>query len=91
MSPVGRASFTFHLLDLVEDKPRRTDVPTLAEMRALSPVEELCIYGEDDRDSPCPQLAGTPFIDVVRRAGGHRTHDYETFSDLILEALAATT
>jgi len=88
LSPNRTASFEFHLLDLVRERSRPTDLPMLPEVEALS-LPMLCIYGTEDHDSLCPLLPpGTARL--VRQSGGHRLHDAgaiaKALSELIVKA-----
>jgi type IV secretory pathway VirJ component len=90
MSPEVNASFEFHLSDLVKTTPRPTDVPTLPELKRLREQKEyahlpvICVYGRDEAHSLCP-AAPPGMMRVEARAGGHRTSDYASFAELVLE------
>ena len=64
------ASFDFHWQDLLHDTRRSTDLPTRPELDRIAGTRILCVYGEDERDSLCPSLAG-PAVRVARIPGGH--------------------
>jgi type IV secretory pathway VirJ component len=61
--------------------------PILPEAEKLRGSSVACIYGEDDDDSICPELAPGDFS-VVKLAGGHHFGgDYENLARIILEGL----
>jgi type IV secretory pathway VirJ component len=73
-SPSRSASFEFHLVDLLEDVARPSDIPTLPELERSRGTRALCVYGADERDSLC-SIAPAGLVHVVQRAGGHRSRD----------------
>lgn len=86
LGPAERASFEFHLSDLVKDTARPTDRLTLPEVTALRGTPMLCVYGREESGSLCP-AAPPGLMRVVAREGGHRTGDHATLSALVLDAL----
>jgi type IV secretory pathway VirJ component len=65
-----RASFEFHLEDLIHDVARPTDLATRPEVEKLGGTPLLCMHGENERDSFCEQpVAG---MRVLVHPGGHR-------------------
>lgn len=87
------ASFEFHLLDLFSDAHRATDIPVapeLTRMVAGSPgLRAFCVYGEDEKNSVCKQVAGAPSLRRIARGGAHHfDKDYPGLGRLALEELA---
>jgi type IV secretory pathway VirJ component len=86
LSPSRFASFEFHLIDLVSDKRRPTDIPLLPVVKGLQGLPMLCVYGSDDPGALCP-LAPPELMKIVALRQGHRMEDPEGVSALILQAL----
>jgi len=83
------ANFTFHLIDLVENKIRKDDLPAVPEIEKLAGRKILCFYGADEKSSACPSLAPT-VATVVRMPGGHHFDDkYGEIASHILSAVSA--
>ena len=63
------ATFEFHVSDWI---PGAGDSghPTVPEIRRMAGAKILCLYGNEESDSPCPKLAG-PGIKAVALPGGH--------------------
>lgn len=66
-----RASFKFHLIDLVKDVERDDDLMALPEVERLRGLRIVCIYGSDDAVSGC-RGADPTLMQVIERPGGHR-------------------
>jgi type IV secretory pathway VirJ component len=84
---VGRtAMFQFHLTDWL-DTGRGADArPVLPQVRALAWTRRLCVFGEDDDSSLCPELDGLG-VEVKKVPGNHHfNEDYAGVAKLILEA-----
>ena len=47
------ANFEFHMLDMVKDTRRDSDVPIIPELLKLKGVPMTCVYGSDEKDSGC--------------------------------------
>ena len=79
-----KASFEFHLSNWIGASG---DKPIAPEARKLLAADTLCIYGQDERDSLCPQLAPT-HVRALSLAGGHHFGgDYDALAARILEAV----
>jgi type IV secretory pathway VirJ component len=76
------ANFEFHLSNWVSKDTAGT--PILPEFAQPSGVPVVCLYGEDESSSLCPQLAsGT--VQVLKVQGGHHFGgDYEQLATLLL-------
>lgn len=62
-----KASFEFHVSNWIGPSG---DKPIAPEATKLAAFRTLCIYGQDERDSLCPQLA-PGHVQAVPLAGGH--------------------
>jgi len=62
-----KASFEFHVSNWIGPSG---DKPIAPEAAKLAAARTLCIYGQDERDSLCPQLA-PEHVQAVPLAGGH--------------------
>jgi len=70
ISASERASFEFHLEDLVRDVARSTDLATRPEVEKLRDVPLVCMRGEEEPDSFCEHPV--PGMRVLVHPGGHR-------------------
>ncbi len=85
LGPGRTVDFRFHVADWWSNAHRDTDLPILPEVsRLLGGVPLLCVYGEEDTDTVCPQLpAGS--AEVVRMKGAHHFDGaYAELGELIL-------
>ncbi len=77
------AAFEFHVSDWIPgaDGAGR---PTLPEVRRMQPARVLCLYGSDEGDSPCRQLAGPTERSEALAGGHHFGGDYAALARLIV-------
>ncbi|MEP9396845.1 AcvB/VirJ family lysyl-phosphatidylglycerol hydrolase [Mesorhizobium sp. KR2-14] len=62
-------------------------VPTMPELERIDPALVQCIYGEEEDDTACPDLAGRK-VEVVKTSGGHHFNgDYAALADKIISGL----
>lgn len=62
-------------------------VPTLPELARINPGLVQCIYGEEEDDTACPQLAGGA-IETIKTSGGHHFDgDYAGLAEKIIDGL----
>lgn len=81
-----RASFEFHLTDLIRDNRRQSDLPTRPQLERLAGVSLICVVGIDERDSLCDRpVAG---MRVFSHRGGHRVGGDSEVIELLLNELA---
>ena len=66
-----QASFQYRPTDIFADGLRFTDRPVKPEVEKLRGLRMMCISGERETGSLCPQLDSS-LIRVARHAGGHR-------------------
>jgi type IV secretory pathway VirJ component len=79
-----RASFEFHVGNWLGNDDDDA-LPTRPESSKLEPRHTLCIYGADEPDSPCPQLAPAG-VQAVQMPGGHHFDGaYDALAATILE------
>ncbi len=79
-----KASFEFHVSNWIGPSG---DKPIAPEAAKLAAVRTLCIYGQDERDSLCPQLA-PGHVQAVPLAGGHHFGgEYGALAARILDAI----
>ena len=84
LGPGQKASFEFHLSNWIGPSG---DKPIAPEAAKLTAVRTLCIYGQDERDSLCPQLA-PGHVQAVPLAGGHHFGGgYGALAARILDAI----
>lgn len=80
----AQADFEFHLSNWVADTEGR---PVRPEINRLAGIKTLCVFGEDEEDSLCPDLPAARII-PLRMAGGHHFDgDYKVLAGRILVAL----
>jgi len=81
------ASFEFHVGNwLSDDDPDA--LPIRPEAARLLPHKTLCIYGADEKDSLCPQLAPASVEAYAMKGGHHFDGNYEELAKIILERAA---
>jgi len=67
----------------------RSGPSTVAEIAHLSGPPLLCLYGQDESDSPCPAL-DRHRAQVIELPGGHHFNgDYTDLARIILRSAAA--
>jgi len=79
----SNASFEIRIADWVASGDGGP--PTRPEVTALGAVPVLCIYGEGESDSICPQLTAANVARVEIGRGHHFSGEYATIADRILE------
>ena len=84
------ANFEFHLIDLVKDTERDSDIPIMPELRKLQGVPMVCVYGSDEKASGC-RGAPESLMHADERDGGHHFDGADkTLADVVLKLLKAT-
>jgi type IV secretory pathway VirJ component len=86
LGPSPKVEFEFHVADWMRDSSGgeavRPEIDKLASLRIL------CLSGEEDRDSLCPELVGRPHIEVVTLKGAHHFDGgYDNLGRIIIEHL----
>ncbi|MES2683362.1 MAG: AcvB/VirJ family lysyl-phosphatidylglycerol hydrolase [Pseudomonadota bacterium] len=81
-----RAAFEFHLSSWVDDRDQ--GLPTAPEIARLGDIPTWCIYGAEDADSVCAELAPSAKLTVKQLPGDHHFNgDHAALTTLILAAL----
>lgn len=84
LGPAKKAEFEFHLTDWVGFGS--SGEPTVPEIKKLKP-KSLCIYGDNEKDSACPDVQ-TKLTKVIPWRGGHHFDgDYQMLAKSILQEL----
>jgi len=83
LGPGQKASFEFHLSNWMGPSG---DMPIAPEALKLNAASTLCIYGEAERDSLCPQLAPEHARALPLTGGHHFGGDYAGLAARILDA-----
>ncbi len=79
----GLASFKFHLGNWFGGEAG--GVPILPEVLKLGSEATLCIYGEDEEDSLCPQIPAGHVQALALPGGHHFDKDYDKLAEIILD------
>jgi len=82
--------FEFHLSDWLAGSSAGKGLPVLPEVRKLRGSKILCLYGEEENESPCRQLDRNLAQSLVLRGGHHFGGDYEAIARIILNEWAVT-
>ena len=87
LGPSPAASFEFHLSDWFSSTASSGALATLPEIQRLDPTPRLCIYGDAEKLSVCPDLAGSG-VELRKVPGDHHfDNDYEGLATLMLTAM----
>jgi len=84
LGPGQKASFEFHLANWMGPSGDR---PIAPEALKLSAASTLCIYGQAEKDSLCPELAPDHAQPMPLAGGHHFGGEYEALATRILEAM----
>jgi type IV secretory pathway VirJ component len=68
LGPSYRADFEFHVADWLRTDSR--GAPTSPEIKRLDPLPVLCVHGEKEAESVCPNVVG-PHVTDLKTSGGH--------------------
>ena len=85
LGPGQKASFEFHVTHWIGPSGDR---PIAPEATRLSSATTLCIYGVDEKDSLCPELAPRHARPMPLGGGHHFGGDYDKLAAHILETIA---
>ena len=77
------ASFEFHVADWIPGSGEGGR-PTAPEIARMGDAAVLCLYGSDEQDSPCPQVARAGVQAVALSGGHHFDGDYGALAQQIL-------
>jgi type IV secretory pathway VirJ component len=81
------ASFEFHLSDWIGGTGSRNTLPIQPEVEKLGWVKRLCIFGVEESDSGCPQLAQEDVVVLQVPGDHHFDEDYKGIAQRILQQI----
>jgi type IV secretory pathway VirJ component len=84
LGPGQKASFEFHVTNWIGPSG---DLPIAPEALKLPAASTLCIYGIEEKDSLCPQLAPAHARAMPLAGGHHFSGEYDALAARILEAM----
>lgn len=84
------ASFEFHLMDLVKDTPRETDLPVEPELLRLRGLPMLCVFGKDEAVSACRDAPGGLMRVDARNGAHHFDGNLDALVNAVLALLGLT-
>lgn len=87
IAPGRSANFTWHAADLLFDVHHADDLPLAPEIRRLRGLAVLCLFGTDDTESACRDVAGTEVRSIALPGGHHFGGHYEALAGIILRGL----
>jgi type IV secretory pathway VirJ component len=88
LGPGLDAEFEFHFSNWL-GSTSKTGRPTLPEVRQLDRTRLLCIYGEQEKDSLCPDLQGGNLKKVALGGSHHFGGNYAQIAQTILNEIEA--
>ena len=84
LGPGQKASFEFHVTHWIGPSG---DKPIAPEAVKLSAATTLCVYGIDEKDSLCPELAPGHARPIPLEGGHHFGGDYDALAMRLLDAI----
>ena len=84
LGPGQKASFEFHLTNWIGPSGDRPIAPEALKLPAAS---TLCLYGVQEKDSLCPELAPAHARAIPLTGGHHFGGDYAALATMILDAV----
>jgi type IV secretory pathway VirJ component len=84
LGPGPKAAFEFHVTNWIGGQGHH---PVAPELRKMPPAGTLCVYGADEHDSLCPQLAPGEARVLALPGGHHLGGDYDALAARILESV----
>jgi type IV secretory pathway VirJ component len=84
LGPSPSVEFEFHVGDWLGGGAARDELPVRPEIEKLTGTPILCVYGEAERDSLCPNLPATLANTVQMKGGHHFGGGYATIAETIL-------
>jgi type IV secretory pathway VirJ component len=88
LGPASNANFRFHLIDLISNRHRKDDLPTVPEIEKLRGRRILCFYGVKEKQSACPSLPPGLATSFEMPDGHHFGKRYGEIGARIVEALS---
>ncbi len=89
IGPGRTAEFEFHLSEWLFSSDGASSRPVLPEVERLRGRRILCVYGEEEKRSLCPELDRDLAVSERIPGGHHFGGKYEALADLILRTVAA--
>ncbi len=86
LGPDSEVDWEFHLTDWLGGRGRDS-VKVLPEVERLTGKRLLCVYGEEETASLCPQLSGSRMRVVAVKGAHHFGGDYEPIAKKIFDEL----
>jgi type IV secretory pathway VirJ component len=86
LGPDSEVDWEFHLTDWLGGRSRKA-MKVLPEVEKLAVKRILCVYGESETESLCPQLSGDRLRVVAFKGAHHFGGSYEAIADTILREL----
>jgi type IV secretory pathway VirJ component len=83
------ANFAFHVANWVPGGAGR-GLPVKPEVARMGDASVLCLYGVDERESPCPQLSGGHVKTASLVGGHHFGGDYGAVVQQIIDHIPHT-
>jgi type IV secretory pathway VirJ component len=80
-----KVDFEFHFTNWWGGSQSQSALPVLPEVDRLKESKILCLYGEDEKNSLCPQLLHTNVKIIPLKDGHHMGGDYQKIANLILQ------
>jgi type IV secretory pathway VirJ component len=85
LGPSPKVELEFHVADWMRSSSKGLLVKP--EVDRIAPLPILCLAGEDDRDSLCPQLRGAHIDVVILKGSHHFDGNYERLGRIVLDHL----
>jgi type IV secretory pathway VirJ component len=85
LGPSPKVQFEFHVSDWLHDSSH--GMPVHPELDKITQQRVLCIWGQDDKDSLCPQITAPNVTLLPLRGAHHFDGGYEKLAQLILDHL----
>jgi type IV secretory pathway VirJ component len=86
LGPGLQVDFEFHLSNWLGSSSK-TALHTMPEIRELGSIHLLCIYGEQEKESLCPNLHGDNFKKVALGGSHHFGGNYAQIAEAILNEM----
>lgn len=90
VGPEHMVDLKLHLNDLWGSSKAATSLATLPETRTIAAagLPIVCVYGEEETDTTCPDLAGGSVTVVPMKGGHHLDGDFADIGDMLVRRLS---
>ena len=85
LSPSATVDFEFHVSDWLHEAARKSALQVAPEVAKLPPLEVVCYYGRQEKDSLCPLLPAASAQSIELPGGHHFGGDYAGIGQRILD------